>query len=619
MASPERLHGTGALQPPIVQYGKENKNIPGDPTGWKLKDCGNICHWGDAARYGRFPDFSDSEITPSDTPKVQRIHSFLEDMASNGLTRIRAEGEMVEETDDRLIIDSTVEGLRMRTVQLKDVSCASKESYKKSDRAKKLAAASATRMNDLEPAQTRDEENYLMAKRISIGEAPPRPPTNPTNNTSQLHWYKSMRLDANRAFWLRTSRQERDEVRAAAQNPADELLPIIEQIRTQDKTHSKDHFWEYQRDETAIKSPSLYEHFDQDIVLFVDKDADIVACRFSGLFQLLFALPPLPIPDTDRHMVDELIRQHHPELDIEKAQCVEEIEQRAQCVVHYGTWAMKGHRNPDDVFLTVDTLLARGRSRKVEADYVSRLLPTFTKKVLGIGSEVARFLFRSLAPKEYQECCDVFEALPEVLRVPMSTGPTFASLSVLGINSFTARHSDKTDVKFGLASLVPLGQYEGGDICFPQLAAKLTYRRGDGVLFRGAELEHFVGDWTGYRVFLLYTNHQPVRNYAHRRRGRLPPKPNDPWHPDRLRAPLALAPESEPDPEAYDPCYAEPLSPDPEALYETDVHGAGYLGKRRLPSDESSRSADGSDWSRGELVVAGPEEGREAKRPRVDA
>lgn len=36
---------------PIIRYGVENKNIPGDPKGWKMKDCGNVAHWDDSQRY----------------------------------------------------------------------------------------------------------------------------------------------------------------------------------------------------------------------------------------------------------------------------------------------------------------------------------------------------------------------------------------------------------------------------------------------------------------------------------------------------------------------------------------------------------------------------------------
>lgn len=38
-------------QKPIVRYGVENKSIPGDPTGWWAKDCGNLFHWADIHRY----------------------------------------------------------------------------------------------------------------------------------------------------------------------------------------------------------------------------------------------------------------------------------------------------------------------------------------------------------------------------------------------------------------------------------------------------------------------------------------------------------------------------------------------------------------------------------------
>jgi hypothetical protein len=115
-------------------------------------------------------------------------------------------------------------------------------------------------------------------------------------------------------------------------------------------------------------------------------------------------------------------------------------------------------------------------------------------------------------------------------------------------------------------------------------------------IFRGAELEHFVRDWSGYRVFLLYTNHQPVRNYVYRRMGKLPPKPNDNWHPDRVQArqdgrkvPYL---ESETNSEVYDPCWADPLEPEPEELWDADIHGAGKCvlaeGKSQLHSGGDS-------------------------------
>ncbi|KAH9907930.1 hypothetical protein F4778DRAFT_454180 [Xylariomycetidae sp. FL2044] len=178
--------------------------------------------------------------------------------------------------------------------------------------------------------------------------------------------------------------------------------------------------------------------------------------------------------------------------------------------------------------------------------------------------------------------------------------PTFSTLVVLGINAYTTRHHDQTDVRSGLAGLVALGDYIGGDLCFPQLALQLPHQAGDCVLFRGAELDHYVADWTGYRIFLQYTNHQPVRNYAHRVIGRRPAKPNDPWHPDRRAeesgaVPLPLQPSSTTDSRtgAYSPCFMEPIPPEPEALTRDELWGAATD-----PSDASCQSdpSDAESW-----------------------
>jgi hypothetical protein len=65
-----------------------------------------------------------------------------------------------------------------------------------------------------------------------------------------------------------------------------------------------------------------------------------------------------------------------------------------------------------------------------------------------------------MAPEENHDCCDVFRVLPDIVKMKMSE-PTFATLAVLGINAFTARHSDTNDVTFGLAGLLALGNYSG--------------------------------------------------------------------------------------------------------------------------------------------------------------
>lgn len=84
----------------------------------------------------------------------------------------------------------------------------------------------------------------------------------------------------------------------------------------------------------------------------------------------------------------------------------------------------------------------------------------FKVGVLGLSSEVSRFLIRHLAPKEYRDCVEAFRGLPKSKRMAVSR-PNWATLFVLGINSFTQRHRDENDIKNGLSSLIPLGNYAG--------------------------------------------------------------------------------------------------------------------------------------------------------------
>ena len=142
----------------------------------------------------------------------------------------------------------------------------------------------------------------------------------------------------------------------------------------------------------------------------------------------------------------------------------------------------------------------------------------------------------------------------------------------------------------------------------------MPYQRGDSVIFRGAEMEHFVADWTGYRAFLLYTNHQPVRNYAYRVMGKLPSKPSDLGRcmgPENKKEQEQLQSQSgsqswssDPNSARYSPCWVELAEQEPEELYEADVHGAGYIG--RWDSSGGSESSASLDYDRGQLVAALP-------------
>ncbi|KAI0470020.1 hypothetical protein GGR56DRAFT_684135 [Xylariaceae sp. FL0804] len=226
---------------------------------------------------------------------------------------------------------------------------------------------------------------------------------------------------------------------------------------------------------------------------------------------------------------------------------------------------------------TLDTKFERCRPRKAFEDYAPLLMPVLAESVLGLGSEVVHFLLRSMAPPEYRQCRDLFRALPATVKMAISE-PTFVTLAVVGINLSTQRHVDTNDVQSSFASLGPKGDYTGENLCFPQLCLQLHYQPGKAAISRGAELEHFIADWVGCRVSLLYTNYQPVRNYAWRLLVRLPPKLTDDWHPAREAGkaegrPRALVPSSNTVSGVYSPCRADPVSPGPEEPWEVDING----------------------------------------------
>jgi hypothetical protein len=121
-----------------------------------------------------------------------------------------------------------------------------------------------------------------MAVRLNAGEAPPLPKHRATVETPNVadnckHWYRDMRRDACRTFWVETKREQRDIVRAKAQNPNPQLALSIRQIQNEDKSHTLDPFWKYQRDELAAEDADIYKPIDKDILIVLDKDDGLVS------------------------------------------------------------------------------------------------------------------------------------------------------------------------------------------------------------------------------------------------------------------------------------------------------------------------------------------------------
>ena len=61
-------------------------------------------------------------------------------------------------------------------------------------------------------------------------------------------------------------------MRAEALNPPIEILHLLRQIQEEDKSHTKDPFWDYQRDDAAAADTNIYEFVDKDILLIFDNE-----------------------------------------------------------------------------------------------------------------------------------------------------------------------------------------------------------------------------------------------------------------------------------------------------------------------------------------------------------
>ncbi|RYO79680.1 hypothetical protein DL766_006706 [Monosporascus sp. MC13-8B] len=161
---------------PIVRYGVENKYIPGDPTGWKMKDCGNICHWTGRDRYRSCPRFSAADFQQREDNRIKAVETFLAYITQvTGVEAAREHGTVVRDTPEELVIDHHFRGFDVRVIQLRDASYADKGSYTKARRAQELEKRSEEKMTAAEPVMGRGAENLLMAQRMHRGEAPPIP------------------------------------------------------------------------------------------------------------------------------------------------------------------------------------------------------------------------------------------------------------------------------------------------------------------------------------------------------------------------------------------------------------------------------------------------------------
>ncbi|KAK8084409.1 hypothetical protein PG997_005680 [Apiospora hydei] len=626
----------------LVQLGTWTERIQGDPYGFWSSWAGNISHPRDERMYDILgPIFDELNATAfAENDDLTRLASFLSKVTTTDALALAEEFAddrqyaIVRDTPEELVVVFSIDKRTCRLMWAKDIDKNDDKSYAKAKRAK--ASAERTRQLFTEPTMSAMEQQYLMArlrieKRLELPRTPllplSRDPQSDTSTNSQdrqtLKLLTTLRNMAREHFWLHMNAAQREAMRDIVKKgeidpefePGLGIIKTNWQKRWNNGMRDPDYYRNYLVDTLAAES--VWEMVNEDIVLVTDKNRQLIFVHFEKLVQTLYGEPTdkkqsvhvedrliraidlfsffvgIPKPESVRHVVDSYIRDIHRELEPSLA-TVDRLPNAKMCVGHYGCWAFKGDPHGRKIRRTADTRNARATARN---DVAYDLPLQFYKAVFGKASDVFRFLMQKLDPEYYAHCVEIFEQLPDndvkvrTREEGEEKEKDFCSMFALGINGHTQRHMDQGDIKGGLAGLLTVGNYSGGNLCLPQLNLKLPYRSGSVALIRGSGLEHLVTDFAGPRFFIVGTNHETARKYALRKLGRLPPlPPRGKWDERDATARAAYPGEHEwpEDDDDWQPCVHSGADDDDQD--EMDWDDLELHGYRALRS-ESSGSA----------------------------
>ncbi|KAK8090051.1 hypothetical protein PG997_005012 [Apiospora hydei] len=569
----------------LVRLSKRTDVIQGDPYGVLSSWTGNVSHQLDSDMTEVLKPIFEDLVSAARlrSAEISRLAAFLSQVPNTDpvtlAEKVADDGdyEVIEDTAESLELCFSLDSKRTRILWAKDLDVDNEKSYDDARRAK--SSASRTKQVLTEPVMSITEQQILMARlylekrREFPGLVPDRgqKDSEQSDSTSSFEGFSgrgilaTLRSVSQEHFWLRLNVEQRQYIRDLAELRQDhpELESVLSVIRANWKPtwnngrYDTDYFRSYLVDSSA--SESVWKLVEDDLFIVLDQNRRPVFVNREGLVQSLYGndvfdkliraidlmtfYRPIPRPETKRHALDRhLLTHRHPELDPGRA-TIHTLPNAKMGVAHYGCWALKGDWHGRDIYQTKDTRAGRC----FDNERCAQLIPRFMRAIFGTASDLVRFLLQPLDPVHYQECRDLFAALPDSAKTATNE-QDFCSLFVLGVNAHTQRHRDTGDVKGGLAGLVTLGNYTGGNLCLPQLGLKVPYRPGACALLRGSGLEHLVTDFRGPRFFVVATNHETSKKYAWRAMGRLPPLPKR-----RRRIRAVIDDDDDEDKEAHGP------------------------------------------------------------------
>lgn len=153
--------------------------------------------------------------------------------------------------------------------------------------------------------------------------------------------------------------------------------------------------------------------------------------------------------------------------------------------------------------------------------HVYHQLAKLRHSALGACTEVSRFFFQILDPDLLQQYIRMADEVSKLESVPFGTrraGEPFVMRALL-VNLMTNEHKDTGDWRHGYAFLLPLGDFQGGELVLRELGLQVQSPPGCCQMFRGRELRHSITRWTGRRFVCVNVTHEAVRKWAFRQMG----------------------------------------------------------------------------------------------------
>lgn len=130
----------------------------------------------------------------------------------------------------------------------------------------------------------------------------------------------------------------------------------------------------------------------------------------------------------------------------------------------------------------------------------SKWWATFNEPVWKLASELLRKHFPT-----------VYKILDKV-RTPYKFGSWH--MAALNVNVAVTPHADKEDHLEGICCVIALGDFDGGELCFPSKLVCVKMRHGTIVLFHSAQYEHVVSRFIGTRFsIVLFSDENVIKNH----------------------------------------------------------------------------------------------------------